>query len=110
MPKQIEVKTIEKYSYMCFSSRSGDEDIKAVIMLSEGNDFIGYLHFMSNGCVLPKAEKKYGLYYYYYHHDELAPLVDMLRNEQPVYLIYVEDDKHNCRISTVMEPVGEGEQ
>jgi hypothetical protein len=36
-------------------------------------------------------------------------VVDMLRNEDPVYIFYMDDNKANCRISTTLEPVGEGE-
>lgn len=110
MPPKVEVKAIESYSYSCYSSRSGDTDTRAVIMLSESDSFIGYLHFLADGCELPKAVKKFGYYYLYYHFSDLPVMVDMLRNEKPLYLIYMEDDKNNCRISTIMEPVGEGEE
>jgi len=109
MGKEIEIKTIEKYSYMLFSSRSGKNDTKAVIMLTDASNFLGYLHFMTDGCQLPQTEKKYNLYYYYFHFSDMPVIVDMLRNEAPVYIFYMEDNKENCRISTTMELVGEGE-
>lgn len=109
MGKGIEIKTIDKYSCMVFSSRSGDADVKAVIMLTAENQFLGYLNFMADGANLPEPDKKYNLYYYYYHMSELPIIIDLLRNESPVYLFYMDDSKENCRISTTMEMVGEGE-
>ncbi len=109
MGKEIEIKTIQKYSYMAFSSRSGKNDIKAVIMLTDESSFLGYLHFMTDGCQLPQTKKKYNLYYYYYHFSDMPVIVDMLRNEAPVYIFYMEENKENCRISTTLELVGEGE-
>lgn len=109
MKSGIEIKTIQKYSYMVYSSRTADVDAKAVILMSAETEFLGYLNFMVDGSVLPKAEKKYNLYYFYYHFSDMPVIVDMLRNEGPVYIFYLEDDKNNCRISTTMESVGEGE-
>lgn len=109
MSREIEIKTIEKYSCMIFSSRSGDADTKATILLTAENKFLGYLHFMADGCVLPEPEKKYDLYYFYFHFQDLPSIVDMLRNESPVYIFYMDENKQNCRISTTMELVGEGE-
>lgn len=109
MRKGIEIKTILKYSYMLFSSRSGNSDTKAVIMISDENSFLGYLNFMSDGCQLPPADKRYKLFYFYYHFSDLPIIVDMLRNEGPVYIFYMDENKENCRISTTMELVGEGE-
>jgi len=39
--------------------------------------------------------------------SDMPVVLDMLRNEQPVYLIY--DGDQNTRISTTEGPVGEGE-
>lgn len=109
MSKQIEVKTIEKYSCMLFSSRSGDADTKAVIMLTAETEFLGYLYFMADGATLPEPDKKYNLFYFYYHFQDLPIVIDLLRNESPVYIFYMDSNKENCRISTTMELVGEGE-
>jgi hypothetical protein len=106
---EMEIKNIDKYAYMLFSSRDGNFDTKAVIMINSETEFLGYLNFIADGAALPKPEKKDGIYYYYYHYKDLPVLVDMLRNEKPVFLFYNEGVNGNCRISTSMEPVGEGE-
>jgi hypothetical protein len=42
----------------------------------------------------------------FYTVREFPTVIDMLRNEKPVYLIY---DGQVSRVSTSLEPVGEGE-
>ncbi len=110
MRKSIDVKEIIRYSYFIFSSRSTEVETKAVIILTGKDEFLGYIYFMKNGIELPKTEKINGLFFYYYYFSEMPVMIDLLRNEKPVYLIYIDDDKNNSRISSAMEPVGEGEE
>ena len=60
---------------------------------------------------LPAAAQVAPNYYaFYYHHHQLAHLIDMLRNEGPVYVFFNNDNGFaNSRIATIDEPVGEGE-
>jgi hypothetical protein len=109
MVSGYEVKEIKKYSYSVFSSRYQENEVIADIMLSGDNVFYGYAHFLADGTNLPKAEKKFNLYNLYYHQKDLPAIIDMLRNESPVFIIFTEDDFKNCRITTMQEPVGEGE-
>jgi len=109
MANGYEVKEIKKYSLSIFSSRYDENEVISAIMLSSDTSFYGYLHFLADGSELPQAKKQYGLFYMYYHQMDYLAIVDMLRNENPVYLIYNEDDHKNCRITTMQEPVGEGE-
>jgi len=110
MQTGLEVKEIKSYSYLNFASRCGTEDTKAILIINAEAEFLGYINFMNNGCLLPKSVKQNDLYYLYYHFEDLPVIVDMLRNEKPVFLIFIDDNKNNCRISTAMEAVGEGEQ
>jgi len=50
-----------------------------------------------------------GMYRLYYHQSSLLALVDMLRNERPVYLHYWFQGGVNCHLATSLEPVGEAE-
>lgn len=109
MPGVTEIKTVDSYSYMIYASRTNLSEVKAVFQLNGGGVSLGYLHFMADGYVLPKSKKLSGLYYFYYHESQLPSIIDMLRNEKPIYLIYIDDESNNCRIATSMEPVGEGE-
>ena len=61
---------------------------------------------------LPKAYEVAPNYYaFYYHHRQLSHLIDMLRNEKPIFVFFNNDNgSNNSRISTTDEPVGEGEE
>jgi hypothetical protein len=60
---------------------------------------------------LPEAKEAAPNYYlFYYHHAQLDHLIDMLRNEKPIFVYFNNDNGWaNSRISTTDEPVGEGE-
>lgn len=61
---------------------------------------------------LPAAKQVAQNYYaFYYHHNQLEHLIDMLRNEKPIFVFFDTDSGfNNSRISTMDEPVGEGEE
>lgn len=61
---------------------------------------------------LPAAQQVAPNYYaFYYHHSQLTHLIDMLRNEKPIFVFFNNDSGfNNSRISTTDEPVGEGEE
>src|SRR5262245_1541161 len=61
---------------------------------------------------LPAATEVGPNYYsFYYHHHQLPHLIDMLRNEKPIFVFFNNTSGfNNSRISTTDEPVGEGEQ
>ncbi|MGE5139342.1 MAG: hypothetical protein ACM3JD_07770 [Rudaea sp.] len=76
---------IEKYEYYTFSSR--DNSIASTVILLYGDSgYLGAVFFSSSTDPLKPAEKfpsgEYGLYY---HSADLPMIVDMLRNENPVY-------------------------
>jgi hypothetical protein len=108
-----EIKEISQYQYYVFSSRDGDA--KAVIILygpAEGGatTLIGYVHLTGGAEPLNEARQlPTGEYLLFYRYADLDDLVDMLRNEKPIYLIWVPEGQNNSRISTLAEAVGEGE-
>jgi hypothetical protein len=72
---------------------------------------IGQLIFKPDGSALPSDYKhptlgEYGLYY---HVQDLHNVIDVLRNESPVYLWYHGPGGENG-IKTTEEEVGEGEK
>lgn len=100
---------IKQYLYYVFSSRDGSAKTVMFVYGSSGAQ-LGYVHFRSGDEALPLPEASKlpdGKIILYYRYADLPVLVDMLRNEEPVYLIYV--DGINSRISTLAEAVGEGE-
>jgi hypothetical protein len=105
--KMSEVMEIEDYKYYTFSSRDSSSS-NSVIMLYGAGNYLGAAFFSTEDAPLQTA-KKYpsGVYGLFYKNADLPVIIDMLRNEKPVYLIYNGDI--NSRISTTSEPVGEGE-
>jgi hypothetical protein len=98
---------IKKYQYYVFSSRDGSAKTVMFVYGSSGAQ-IGYVYFQSDEQPLPQASKlQDGNILLYYRYADLPVLVDMLRNESPIYLIYASG--MNSRISTLAEAVGEGE-
>lgn len=105
MAETIEIK---QYQYYTFSSR--DSSIaNSVILLYGDAGYLGGAFFSTSDEPLKPAEQfPSGVYGLYYDNRDLPVIIDMLRNEKPVYLIYNGAD--NTRISTTAEPVGEGEE
>lgn len=76
------------------------------VWLKSGGKYIGQLVFMPNGSALP-ADTSGSLYY---HLDDLPMILDLLRNEKPMYYSFVGSGPSNENgIKTTPEPVGEGE-
>ena len=51
-----------------------------------------------------------GLLYCHYRWEDFPRVLDLLRNEKPVYLSYLDDEKVALIHTSLMEPVGEGEE
>ena len=88
-----------QYSANTFSRRIG---------LKSGPTYIGQLVFMANGSVLP-ADKMLGTQaQLYLHLDDYMNCLDLLRNEDPVYLLWSGPGSENG-LRTGEEPIGEQE-
>ena len=100
------------------------DNVSPTIVLESAGNSVGVLVFKPNGAILPQnttntigsPPRQY--YSLYYHFDDFQNVIDILRNEKPVYIL--------CRsapmgpppspsstspygIGTGDEPVGEGE-
>jgi hypothetical protein len=76
------------------------------VWLKGGGRFIGQLVFMPNGAALP-ADSATSLYY---HMEDLLPVLDLLRNEKPMYLMFSgSGGGFENGIKTTAEPIGEEE-
>ncbi len=105
MAESIEIKN---YEYYVFSSRE-NSIANAVVLLYSDAGYLGGAFFGNSPEPLKPAEKSAsGVYGLYYAMADLPVILDMLRNEKPVYLIF--DGPANTRLSTSQEPVGEGEE
>ena len=98
---------IEQYKYYTFSSRDSST-ANSVVLFYGAEGYIGAAFFSTDDAPLePASRSETGIYGLHYRYTDLPGIIDMLRNEKPVYLVYNSDV--NSRLSTTMEPVGEGE-
>ena len=80
------------------------------IFLKSGNNYIGQLTFQSNEAVLP-ADGIPGGNTLYYHLDDFANCIDILRNESPVYFLFVgTNGSSENGLKTGSELVGDGDK
>ncbi len=103
-----EVIEINSYQYYHFSTR--DAATKAVAICTAGGGKRVYVYFSGSPNALSEARKSGNNYFLYYRYADMANIIDMLRNEKPIYLIFVPEGTNNSRLSTMNEPVGEGEE
>jgi len=99
---------IESYSVSLYSSR---QDGSALITLYMENGKTALINFKEEERDLPlPARSKDGNRYRLFTSVIMLPTyIDILRNESPVYFHYPDRGPNAC-ISTLQEPVGEGEQ
>jgi len=80
------------------------------IWLKSGGRFVGQLVFRPNGAALPVDASAGGQVTLQYHLDDFHNVLDVLRNEKPVYLLYSgSGGGFENGIQTTPEPIGEGE-
>lgn len=80
------------------------------LMNIKGSFGTAILWFHEEGATLPDNRKRtnQNIFDVYYHASYWQPIVDLLRNETPVYFNY-SDTSNAAQIYTGNEPVGEGE-
>lgn len=99
---------IKQYKYYTFSSRDASK-ANSVILFYGTSGYLGAAFFSNDEdtSLEPAVKHPSGVYGLRYRYSDLPIIIDMLRNEKPVYLIF--NGERNSRISTTPEPVGEGE-
>ena len=81
------------------------------IWLKAAGRYIGQLIFKPNGAALPQDNMSGTQVNLYYHLDDFQNAIDLLRNERPVYLLWVGTGPGNENgVKTTAEPVGEEEK
>ena len=87
---------------------------KVVYMYSGGQN-VGIAFFAREGASAPDAAFSGGVIYYHAPGSQYGPVIDILRNEKPVYISWVphtdstEPNDGDAYLYTGQEPVGEGE-
>lgn len=108
MPNNFVIEEFTSYKLLLFSHNT-EEKIQYSIELPLP-DGRAILRFVKGG--LPENKENHigskNIYYAYFHQDQFYPMVDVLRNEKPLFFYY-NHDNHECYITTSSEPVGEHE-
>ncbi len=85
---------------------------RAIIGLRrEDGSLIGGAYFHKDQGKMPDTDEQTssGYIWCHYHWEDFPHILDMLRNENPVYVRFVAGSWNLASITTMMEPVGEGE-
>lgn len=104
------VKSIEITSYQYYQFSTRVDGAKAVCTCAGTGGRTVYIYFHDGPQALSSASHSGNNYFVHYRYGDMSNIIDMLRNEKPVFLHYVPEGTDNTRLSTASEPVGEGEQ
>jgi len=103
MPSTI---AVDRYTCHLFSSR--DDDDVLVYLYDEKSNVLAELRFIEEKHPLPPPSMVNGRRRLYYRRAAFPEVLDLLRNESPIYLHPREDG--SVSLSSAYEPVGEGER
>ncbi len=107
MPAQLT--EIKKYEYRHWAKSNLVDPTDAIVYLYDSGDrAVANLIFKSSGALLPPSVARDGRIWAYFSRSFLPDIVDMLRNEKPVYFSY-DAASNQALVDTLAEPVGEGE-
>ncbi len=101
----MNITEIERYTYYLFSSR--DEGEAIIFLYDDKSTVAAEVIFCDDAEPLPGPKEERGKQLLYFRRSALHDVVDLLRNEGPIYL---KQDDGTDALSTGYEPVGEGEQ
>ncbi|MEM4725119.1 MAG: hypothetical protein QXP01_08925 [Candidatus Hadarchaeum sp.] len=104
------IRSYKLYQYAA-GYRYRNRDIKALILLFEdGGPRKIFAYFTDQG-TLPPNEIEGERYIGWYTYDQFGPVVEMLREESPIYAqVLIAGDAPFLALATDAEPVGEGEK
>lgn len=105
---------IKKYdvSYYAGGKKANGYPYRAIIGLRRDDDsLIGAAYFHRTHATMPNTDSQddNGYVYCHYTFEDFPRIVDLLRNEKPVYIRYVAGNWNMASIDTSLEPVGEDE-
>ncbi len=107
-------KEIKSYDYRIVPQNTAVQEtyFANVYLHDASNAIIAELNFVNDGLFtsIPQAAiDSYGKVKMYFKEQEFLKVIDMLRNEKPLYLFGKETSPTWFVITTIQEPVGEGE-
>ena len=108
------VEEIKKYdvAYFAGGQNTPGYQYRAIIGLrrSDGS-LIGGAYFHRDAATMPTTDEQTATGYVWFHYtwEDYPQVLDLLRNESPVFVRYVAGGWKIGSIATSIEPVGEGE-
>jgi len=110
----VSIIEIKKYdaAYYAGAKNAARYPYRAIIGLRDESDgLIGAAYFHRDSTTLPVADswKSSGYISCHYLAEDYPQVLDLLRNEKPVYLEFESHHGNIANIRTSAEPVGEGE-
>jgi len=110
----VTTKEIAKYAVSVFSDAQPDRLTATVLLFDPAGKVVAFLRFYAADATWPANEFRSDLGYALasYPHASLAAMVDILRNEHPLYFTWYDYMPVRCfgAVSTSREPIGEGER
>ena len=109
------VEEIKKYDvqYHAGGKTASGYQYRAIIGLRRNDgSLIGGAYFHRDPSTMPNTDNQTSTGYVWCHYawQDFPQVLDLLRNEKPVYVRYVAGGWEIGAVTTSMEPVGEGEQ
>jgi hypothetical protein len=103
---------VASYNFYHWSSRNGGSSKTNLNLRGVSGENVGVWFIQEENTALPQAvQHSAASFSLYYHRSQFEHIVDMLRNEKPIWVHFDNNNGwNNSRISTTDEPVGEGEQ
>ena len=98
-----EVVEIGKYSLHLYVRPA---QIPYIILYDKQGTMVGNLYFRREDPAPDSSKSALGVYRFYYRREDYEDVVDVLRNEEPVFLLWY---GNTGNLSTSAEPIGEGE-
>ena len=106
---------IKKYdvAYYGGGQNANGYKYRAIVGLRRADgSLLGAAYFHRDAATMPPTDDQgtSGYVYCHYPADDYPMVVDLLRNEKPVYIRYVGGGWKIASINTSLEPIGEGEE
>ncbi len=101
------IRQITQYDYQFHGGASGYGNNRSVLRLKDRNREVAYVHFVPEGQAIPNdTVLSSGFIRMYMPESALPGVIDMVRNESPIYIYYAAGSGF---LRTGDEPIGEGE-
>ena len=101
------LRQFDSYSIVYYGGK--DTYLHSRIGLLSGGTAVGRLNFITDGNSIPESKDLNGLFIINFHESRFSEVVDILRNEKPLYLDLASHLGIGV-LQTTKEPIGEGEE